>query len=767
MRRLPRVVALLLILSMSLSCVACRLQSEAKEVSIPNSPVGRRFSEWLKTFNTGDIKIISDFTASNFAKSALAQIPAHDRAVQDSLIFKENQGFELRRVEDSTKHRIVTLVQSKLLGLWFRVTTEVEQTAPYGITDLLLRVIPAPDEALPPKNLSVTERAEELRRYVEKLAKADVFSGVVLVAHHGKPVFRQAYGQADKSLNASNRMDTKFNLASMNKMFTAVAVAQLAQQGKLKFPDTVGKYLPDYPNKQVAEKVTVHQLLTHTSGLGSYWNETYQAEKNKVKKLIDFLSFFADEPLSFEPGARFQYSNSGYIVLGLIIEKASGQDYYDYIQEHICKPAGMRDTAFYESDQKVANLAVGYTNADEHGVPFLGERRANWMMLGRRGGSAGGGYSTAEDLLKFDIALRNNKLLNNDYTKLVLEGKVQRDESTKYAYGFEEKRVKGERVVGHGGGFPGVSTQLEMYLDTGYTVVVLANADTLGMPAVAIKARELLAGLQNGTDKNAAFDKKIAVGGYGLHISCSVKPNKESPTVVLEAGLNQGLETWSQVQPEVAKFARVCSYDRAGLGKSDTPPQQQPITSQQIVRDLHLLLEKAGIAPPFVLVGHSFGGVIVRLYASLYPKEVVGIVLVDSVHEEETEKWLAMIPLEIRKQMEASGGKRLLGDVAIDIETSLKQMKAANWHTYIPLLVLARGRASFDPNDYPPPLRSLAPKGEELRIEMQKDLAARSTNSKLLFAEKSGHFIQQDEPKFVVNAIRQVVESTSLKGKKL
>ncbi|GEM_PF-120954 len=765
MQHISRAVALSLILMTSLSCAA-QPQSRAREINIPDSPAGRQFSAWFETFNTGDAKLISDFTGAHFSKSALDQIPANERSVHDSVVFKENQGFELRRVEDSTDYRIVTLVQSKFLGLWFRVTTEVEQTIPYGITDLGIRVIPTPDEALPLKNLSVNEKTEELGRYVEKLSKADVFSGVVLLAHNGKPIFRQAYGQANKSLDAPNRVDTKFNLSSMNKMFTAVAVAQLAQQGKLKFNDTVSNYLPDYPNKQVAEKVTLHQLLTHTSGLGTYWNEKYRAGKDNVRKLSDFLPFFADEPLSFAPGARFQYSNSGYIVLGLIIEKVSGQDYYDYIQQHICKPAGMRDTAFYESDQKVPNLAVGYTNSDENGVPFLGERKPNWAMLGRRGGSAGGGYSTAEDLLKFDIALRNNKLLNPDYTKLVLAGKVQRDETTKYAYGFEEKLVKGQRVVGHGGGFPGASTQLEMYLDTGYTVVVLTNADTLGMVAVAIKAQEMLAGMQNGDDQNAAFDKKIDVGGYGLHIGCSAKPGKQSPTVVLEAGLSQGSETWNRVQPEVAKFARVCSYDRMGLGKSDAPPQPQPRTSQQIVQDLHLLLENAEVAPPFVLVGHSFGGVNVRLYASLYPQEVIGMVLVDSVHEEETEKWLGMIPPEIRKQMDAAGGRQMPGGEAMDLATSMKQMKTAKWRTHIPLIVLAHGRASFNPNDYPPPLRSFAPKGEELRIEMQKDLAARSTNGRFLFAARSGHFIQQDEPELVVNAIRQIVESTGLKGKK-
>lgn len=415
---------------MALSCA--HPQSELKATP----PAEKQFSRWLDAFNSGDFKLISDFTASHFATTALANIPANERAIQDSLIFKENQGFELKRIDSSTDYRVVAFVQSKLLGLWFRVTTEVEQSAPYGITDLMIRVTPPPDDAQTPRSLSETEMAGELRRYVEKLSRADVFSGVVLLAHNGKPLFREAYGRADNSRNLPNRIDTKFNLASMNKMFTAVAVAQLVQQGKVKLDKRIVDYLPNYPNKAVAEKVTVHQLLTHTSGLGSYWNEKYQARKDQLRKVADFLPLFVDDPLSFEPGARFQYSNNGYIILGLIIEKVSGQDYYDYVQQHICKPAGMLDTAFYETDQTVTNLATGYTNSGENGVPFLGERRPNWTILARRGSSAGGGYSTAEDLLKFDVALRGNKLLSPEYTKLVLEGKVQRDETTKYAYGF-------------------------------------------------------------------------------------------------------------------------------------------------------------------------------------------------------------------------------------------------------------------------------------------------------------------------------------------
>jgi len=265
--------------------------------------------------------------------------------------------------------------------------------------------------------------------------------------------------------------------------------------------------------------------------------------------------------------------------------------------------------------------------------------------------------------------------------------------------------------------------------------------------------------------QNTSLDKTIDVGGYNLYISCSGKSVNHSPTVIMEAGLNSSSETWSNIQPEIAKFTRVCTYDRAGMGKSDPPPQQ-PRTSSQIARDLHTLLTKTRIAGPIVLVGHSFGGINVRMYASLYPKNVVGMILVDSSHEEDTARWLAIIPPEIRREMENAGGRRLLGSEGIDLQESQRQMKAANWHTDMPLIVLSRGRSSYNPDDYPPQLRSFAPKGEELRIKLQEDLASRSSRSKHSFAERSGHMIHRDQPELVIDAIRQVVEATRLKDRK-
>src|SRR5438067_4917205 len=182
---------------------------------------------------------------------------------------------------------------------------------------------------------SQAEPANELQGYFNSLVAENKLSGVDLVAKDGVAVASKAAGIANKATNAPIDLNTKFNLGSMNKMFTAVAIAQLAQAGKLSFTDTVGKHLPDYPNKEVADKVTIHQLLTHTSGMGMYWNEKFMAQREKLTTVAAHLPLFVTDPLSFPPGEMFQYSNSGYMVLGAIIEKVSGEDYYSYVADHI------------------------------------------------------------------------------------------------------------------------------------------------------------------------------------------------------------------------------------------------------------------------------------------------------------------------------------------------------------------------------------------------------------------------------------------------
>ena len=249
------------------------------------------------------------------------------------------------------------------------------------------------------------------------------------------------------------------------------------------------------------------------------------------------------------------------------------------------------------------------------------------------------------------------------------------------------------------------------------------------------------------------FEKLVDVGGRRLYIKCSGEARKGRPAVIMDAGLANTSDVWSLVEPKVAQFARVCSYDRAGVGKSDPAPQRH--TSQDVVNDLHNLLAKAGISAPYVLVGHSFGGMNARLYASKYPNDVVGMVLVDSAHEDETERMIALLPPEMSKK--AKPEDRVVQSAEnIDFIGSIAEVRAANWRRDIPLIVLTRGSATFNPNDYAVP--SLAPKFEQIRLELQQELVRRSSRGKQIIAEKSGHNIHRDQPELVIDAIRQVLE---------
>jgi len=335
----------------------------------------------------------------------------------------------------------------------------------------------------------------DLEVYLEQLVAGDQFSGAVLVAKDSSVLFKSAYGQASQAFGVPNQVHTKLNLGSMNKMFTAVAIAQLAEQGKLSFQDSISKRLPDYP-RDIAEKVTIHHLLTHTSGMGSYWNEKFEASWARLRTVNDFLALSLGDPLSFEPGEQWQYSNAGFIVLGAIIEQVSGQSYFDYVREFIYTPAQMHDTDAFEMDQSVLNRAIGYTYAGSSDELRPKARRNNLFLHVVKGGPAGGGYSTVEDLLKFSLALSEHSLLTPEYTTTVLGGKVlMQDNLTlpmRYAYGFSDGSINDHRIVGHGGGAPGINGRLDMYLDLGYTVAVLANYDPPAAAQVADWLKERL-----------------------------------------------------------------------------------------------------------------------------------------------------------------------------------------------------------------------------------------------------------------------------------
>ena len=228
--------------------------------------------------------------------------------------------------------------------------------------------------------------------------------------------------------------------------------------------------------------MTVEQLLTHTGGTGDIFGPEFDKNRLELKTLQDYVKLYGNRALEFEPGSRWQYSNYGFVLLGVLIEKVSGQSYYDYVQQHIFKPAGMTATASEPEGQTVADRSVGYTRFSG---PAL---RPNNETLPYRGTSAGGGYSTVEDLFKFATALQSNKLLNAQYTEMLTIGKIDTPNGSKYAFGFMDATVGGTRCFGHGGGAPGMNGELKICPGSGYVIAVLANMD----PPAATRAADFI-----------------------------------------------------------------------------------------------------------------------------------------------------------------------------------------------------------------------------------------------------------------------------------
>jgi D-alanyl-D-alanine carboxypeptidase len=434
------------------------------QTAMPDTPAARQFSAWLEPFNAADRAAMQRFIQERYVSPG-------NRTVDQELAFrKQTGGFELMKVEDSTPTRVSGLVKERDSDQFGRFTVEVEPMEPHRIVRFGVQAIPRPAEFAIAR-LSEADLTAALTREIDKRAAADQFAGAVLVAKNGKTIFSGAYGLADRERTIPNRMDTRFRNGSMNKMFTAVATLTLVQAGKLAVDDPIAKHLPDYPNKTLASKVTIHHLLTHTGGTGDIFGPQFTGRRLELRTHQDYLNLYGARDLAFEPGSRWLYSNYGFVLLGALIEKVSGQSYYDYVRDHVYKPAGMTATGSEPEDQAVANRSIGYMRR-----PGSSAWQPNTDTLPYRGMAAGGGYTTVEDLLRFAQALKNHTLLDPRHTDLLITGKVDAG-GGRYAYGFNDRVAGGVRSVGHGGGAPGMNGDLFIYPDSGYVVAVLANMD--------------------------------------------------------------------------------------------------------------------------------------------------------------------------------------------------------------------------------------------------------------------------------------------------
>jgi len=265
------------------------------------------------------------------------------------------------------------------------------------------------------------------------------FNGTILIAEDNKILLKKAYGYQNNENKLRNTIDTTYEIASMGKMFTAVSILQLYQKGKIDFNQSIGDILPQYPNEKVKQTVTIEHLLTHTSGLGDFFSrEFFELPEGSIEELEDYLPFFVNDPLEFNPGEKFRYSNGGFIVLGLIIEKITNQSYNDYVRKNIFEKIKMKSTGPLSS-------------------------------------SAGGGLSTVSDLHKFALALKENKLITRESIELMKNDRF----GNGYGYGLSLNKLNDTHLYGHNGGAPGVSGELDIATDSSLILVSLSNRSAM------------------------------------------------------------------------------------------------------------------------------------------------------------------------------------------------------------------------------------------------------------------------------------------------
>lgn len=319
------------------------------------------------------------------------------------------------------------------------------------------------------------EIAEMMDNYINEASKQYYFSGAILVSRNGKVVFKKAYGKADYEKNILNKVDTKFTLASVTKQFVAAGIMVLQERNKLNVNDYINKYIQDYPN---GNNITIHQLLTHTSGIAEYFTDEFVLSKESKRhyNVDEIIALFKDKPVNFAPGKAFGYSNSNYALLGKIIENVSGMPCEKFLNDNIFKPAGMTNTGFYLDKKNLTNSAEGYKRT-ETGVEKCVNTVNEYMDLSVAH-MAGGMYSTCQDLYLWDKSLKSGEILKKESLEKIY---ISYTEQLSYGYGVSMEKFHDKKCVSHSGGMAGVETYIFRYIDDDTCIILLSNLPGSGL----------------------------------------------------------------------------------------------------------------------------------------------------------------------------------------------------------------------------------------------------------------------------------------------
>jgi CubicO group peptidase (beta-lactamase class C family) len=444
--------------------------AQTATVALPATTAGHLADAWMQQCRSPEVGAMTQWESANLSDEAAQRFPAGLRARTDAEACTANGGFRVASVTKSDPNAITLVMQGLTSGTWFEMSLVTNSA---GKLDRLGTRPTAPPESALPGDLTDAALAADVKQHLATLAQRGLFSGIVTVARGTQIIATASANYADRAKHTPFTDSTRFTLGSMGKMFTAASIGQLVDQHKLSFADTVGKFFPDYPNETIRRKVTVGMLLSHTAGLGDFLSKRPpEMMKNGVKRASEFMPLYDTDAPLFPPGTSWSYSNAGLALAGAIVEQISGEDYPDYIRKHIFAVAGMHASDPNNVPYAGPLLVTPYTKLTQQGPV------ADWQEAEHDIGSpAGGAISTAGDLVRFAAALRDGKLVSQaTFAEMVTpHGTVPTGD--KYGYAMEISDTYGRTIVGHGGGFSGVSTHLYLILGSPYTVVILGNQD--------------------------------------------------------------------------------------------------------------------------------------------------------------------------------------------------------------------------------------------------------------------------------------------------
>ncbi|MFC0679598.1 serine hydrolase domain-containing protein [Lysobacter korlensis] len=472
-----------------LACLAS--VAGAAPATLPDTAAGRLAGELIHHVNAGNPDQMRRWAPTIL--SADIAPPEQAGFVQKLVVAtRDSGGVDVHDVRTHPRQPglLQVAVKGRRTGRHALFVMEADPAKPdkLALADMVGMQDPSLYAAWPKGPVSQAELQRLINTTLDRLAQADDFSGCLSVSDGKKTIVDECRGLAERNFGVANDHRTRFHIGSLTKMFTAVAVAQLVEAGKLSWDSTLAQLVPEYPDQATARNITVWQLLHHTSGLGDFFVPEFFQNREQYVDPQDFLDLIARQPVLSEPGKQWNYSNSGYVLLGRIIENVSGESYFDYVQQRVFAPAGMADSGFDAIEDITPNLSVGYFRDG----PLAAERKAAWMKLPVKGVPAGSSYSTNADLLRFSRALREGELVKPATLAKMFDDPVPAGPGG-YAAGFGERLSHGRHIRGHTGGIEGTTANLAIVWETGAAVALTSNEGPAENWLLAERIADLLA----------------------------------------------------------------------------------------------------------------------------------------------------------------------------------------------------------------------------------------------------------------------------------